>query len=56
MQQGQIKFTRMEKVIFGEPAAEAVKSEAERRGATGGRYFEQLRLDDNGLCLPAGDR
>ena len=35
MQQGQIKFTRMEKVIFGEPAAEAVKSEAERRGATG---------------------
>jgi len=33
MQQGQINFTRMEKVIFGKSAAEAVKSEAERRGA-----------------------
>ena len=33
MQQGQITFTRMEKVIFGKSAAEAVKSEAERRGA-----------------------
>lgn len=34
MQQGQVTFTRMEKVVFGKPAAEAVKAEAERLGAT----------------------
>lgn len=34
MQQGQVAFTRMEKVVFGEPAAAAVKAEAERLGAT----------------------
>ncbi|NKB56474.1 MAG: iron-containing alcohol dehydrogenase [Alphaproteobacteria bacterium] len=33
MQQGQVTFTRMEKVIFGQPAAEAVKAEARRLGA-----------------------
>ncbi len=34
MQQGQVTFTRMEKVIFGQPAGVAVKAEAERLGAT----------------------
>jgi maleylacetate reductase len=33
MQQGQIAFTRMDKVIFGEPAADAIVAEAERLGA-----------------------
>lgn len=33
MQQGQVTFTRMDKVIFGHPAAEAVKAEALRLGA-----------------------
>lgn len=33
MQQGQVNFTRMEKVIFGQSAAEAVKAEAQRLGA-----------------------
>ncbi|MEL0114154.1 MAG: iron-containing alcohol dehydrogenase [Rickettsiales bacterium] len=33
MQQGEVAFTRMEKVVFGKPAAEAVKAEALRLGA-----------------------
>ncbi len=34
MQQGQVTFTRMEKVVFGQPAGAAVKAEAEHLGAT----------------------
>ncbi len=33
MQQGEVGFTRMEKVIFGQSAAEAVQTEAQRIGA-----------------------
>ena len=33
MQRGEVGFTRMEKVVFGKPAADAVAAEAERRGA-----------------------
>jgi maleylacetate reductase len=33
MQQGEVAFTRMEKVIFGQSAAEAVQAEAQRIGA-----------------------
>ena len=33
MQSGQIVFTKMERVIFGQPAADAVVAEAERLGA-----------------------
>ena len=33
MDQGEVSFTRMEKVIFGHGAAEAVKAEAIRLGA-----------------------
>ena len=33
MQQGEVAFTRMEKVIFGQSAAEAVHAEAQRIGA-----------------------
>ena len=33
MQSGQIVFTGMERVIFGQAAAEAVAGEAERLGA-----------------------
>lgn len=33
MQQGEVSFTRMEKVIFGKSAAEAVQVEAQRLGA-----------------------
>ncbi len=33
MQRGRINFTKMERVVFGEPAAEALAREAETRGA-----------------------
>ena len=34
MQQGQIVFTKMDRVIFGKGAAEAISEEANRLGAT----------------------
>ena len=33
MQPGQMVFTRMDRVVFGEPAASAIVAQAERLGA-----------------------